>query len=91
MECTKTSLHCSPSTEVMRHPIRQSPGRTRDLLVYQSLILTRPTNKGREATVKDESSRCFRCLFYPPAMFNFNSTSIPREVQMFSFPFYQQQ
>ena len=82
MESIKTSLH-SPITEVTMEPYRQSPGRTRDPLVSRSLILTRPTIKGREANVKDESSRLFRCLVYPLQCST--STSIPRAVQMFSF------
>ena len=38
-EMNKTYLQTSPSTEVTWEPYRQSPGRTRDPLVYISLIL----------------------------------------------------
>ena len=70
-ESNKTSLQHCPSTKVTREPIRQSPGRTRDLLVYPSLILTRPTKDGRK-TCEGRIKQTFQMSIQSPSMqFNF--------------------
>ena len=77
-EMNKTYLHTSPSTEVTREPYRQSPGRTRDLLVSRSLILPRPTNsRGKPVWRMNQIKKLFQIL---PRNFNCNSqwrTDVP--------------